>query len=259
MKRIRILPYKMGSEGAKSLSEELQGRGIDCLRVRSDGDYKPRIGDLVVLWGHGWKPGWWSEMKGVWALNHPESIADAVFKPSSFRLMEGKCNHVPYTRDRETAVKWHKKHTVCVRHNESGMDGDGLELFHPSQLMDMPSADLYTQFIPSEAEFRIHVFNGRAIIWQRKGQSPDGSPLLGDCIRTEHNGYAFRKTALSEVPEPVLAEAVKAVNALNLDFGGVDMLWDGKEAWVLEVNTAPAIAGTDIETYADNLMALGGF
>ena len=41
--------------------------------------------------------------------------------------------------------------------------------------------------------------------------------------------------------KPVLVEAIKAVSALGLDFGGVDVMFKDNVAYVLEVNTAPTL------------------
>ncbi|MNY81884.1 hypothetical protein D3C86_2236870 [compost metagenome] len=46
-----------------------------------------------------------------------------------------------------------------------------------------------------------------------------------------------------------------AVNALGLDFGAADVIWNDhrKQAFVLEVNTAPGLTGTTLEKYAKAL------
>lgn len=259
--RIRILPYAMRSSGARRLSEELQARGVDSLRVHPDGAYKPRIGDLIVLWGHGNTPDWWRDTKGIRVLNHPDSICSAINKIEALKLMDGRCNVVPWTTSPRQARDWwgHEQPVVC-RHQTEGLDGSGLEVVWPDtfgyKYNAPPDAPLYTKFIPSKAEYRIHVFGGRVIIGQRKGPSPGGDPVTDEHIRTERNGWTFLKTPPKEIPEEVEEQAVRAVNALSLDFGGVDVLWDGEQAWVLEVNTAPSIMGTDVPAYAECLMQI---
>lgn len=260
--RIRILPYAMRSSGARRLSEALQERGIDCLRVHPDGAYKPRIGDLIVLWGHGGTPEWWRDTKGIRVLNHPDSIGTAINKIEAFKALEGKCSIPPWTIDARHAYSWASLYGVLARTQVEGMDGSGIIPVMPGSFNSyeddsaFPTAPLYTQFIPSQAEFRVHVFGERVIIAQKKGPSPEGEGVTDNHIRTERNGWAFLKTKPDDIPEDVYEQAVRAVNALRLDFGGVDVLWDGQKAWVLEVNTAPAIVGTDVEAYAQHLWSM---
>lgn len=258
MNRVRILPYKMGSQGSKSLSEALKAQGVDCLRVYSDGDYKPRTDDLIVLWGHGWKPEWWNltAKHRVRILNHPESIEIAVHKADSFKALEGKVRIPAWTTASSTAARWHEQGaSVCARSTVEGMDGRGLTLVQPNDELER-HAPLYTVFVPSVAEYRIHVFDGTPIIWQKKGTPPDADGVADKNIRTEANGWAFLKTKIGDVPDDVFEQSILAVKALGLDFGGVDVLWTGHEAVVLEVNTAPAIAGTDITAYCSAILKL---
>ena len=48
-------------------------------------------------------------------------------------------------------------------------------------------------------------------------------------------------------------EATAAVEALCLDFGAVDVVWNAtkNKAFVLEVNTAPGVEGTTLEEYKE--------
>jgi D-alanine-D-alanine ligase-like ATP-grasp enzyme len=54
-----------------------------------------------------------------------------------------------------------------------------------------------------------------------------------------------------EWTEPLVTEAQKAVNALGLDFGAVDIIYNGHEDkyYVLEVNTAPGMEGETMFSY----------
>jgi glutathione synthase/RimK-type ligase-like ATP-grasp enzyme len=100
----------------------------------------------------------------------------------------------------------------------------------------------FTRFIPSSTEFRVWVYRKRHLgtyekvlkyPWKKKGVN-----------RNYHNGYAFDLVKEAALPREAITIAIKAIAALGLDFGGVDIL-RGKDGhfYVLEVNTAPGVEG----------------
>ena len=72
-------------------------------------------------------------------------------------------------------------------------------------------------------------------------------------VHTSTNGYGF-KWVTRGIPEEVEDAARDAVTNLYLDFGGVDVLWDGTSAYVLEVNTAPELTPLSCKALADRIM-----
>jgi hypothetical protein len=91
--------------------------------------------------------------------------------------------------------------------------------------------DFYVQFIPTAVEYRVWVYRRRHLATYEK--------YLGGPIESR-NIYDFGFRYLDTPPEDLSAPASAAVQALELDFGAVDILrgQDGR-AYVLEVNTAP--------------------
>jgi glutathione synthase/RimK-type ligase-like ATP-grasp enzyme len=260
MKRVIIFPYKIGVPSAKRLQEELQDRGMKCLRVYSDGDYVPTHGDLIIVWGAGHKPLWWDKTKGIYALNHSDAICRAIDKVQTFKLLaSAHVPTVPWTQDHDLVRDWINEgdETVLARKQVEGRDGAGIVLMgrdypHTDNQTEAP---LYTVLIPAKMEYRVHVFRGRAIIAQEKRPDPR-ERITSQVIKTGSNGWAFC-APLFTVPDCIYEASVRAVNALGLDFGGVDILLDQEDhARVLEVNTAPEIVGTDVETYADQIEQL---
>ena len=103
----------------------------------------------------------------------------------------------------------------------------------------------FMEFISPERapkEFRAHIFKGRSIRISEK----------------DHVAFHDYTTVRPSVEDrTVLREAAKrAVAALGLDFGAVDILAseDGQEAWVLEVNTAPGLGGSMPRVYAETFL-----
>jgi glutathione synthase/RimK-type ligase-like ATP-grasp enzyme len=95
--------------------------------------------------------------------------------------------------------------------------------------------DWFSSYIPMITEHRVWVFRGRALgTYEKQMRRPKDYKYIG---RNFRNGFDFVK---SDFVRDASEQAVKAVKALRLDFGAVDMLrgMDGR-VYVLEVNTAP--------------------
>ncbi len=74
-------------------------------------------------------------------------------------------------------------------------------------------------------------------------------------IRSYANGFLFSRYGIypSEARDQL---AVKAVAALGLDFGAVDLIEDKGKFYVLEVNTAPGIEDEMVPIYAEAIKEL---
>lgn len=122
-------------------------------------------------------------------------------------------------------------------------------------------AEWYSTYIPNRREYRIHVVGGKVIRVVRKylelPDDPNGPENPGrEYVRNHAGGYVF-KTPQRKLNKSRLDAAVKAVEALGLDFGAVDLVVDneGREH-VLEVNTAPACSPKTLHAYAFQLAEL---
>ncbi len=255
-----MYPYNMASEGASKLASAL-----NCLRVREKGLYKPKRKQIIINWGNPRKPNWGSMVSGHMALsflrlggkvlNHWEDVENSIDKWKSMEIL-GKANvRVPdFTCNRRVAEKWleddHKVKVVC-RTLLRASEGRGIVIAtKPKEVVD---AKLYTRFFVKETEYRIHVFNGEVIDVQQKKlrqgalENDNRSPY----IRNSANGWVFCRDNV-EAPDNVKEEAIKAVDALKLHFGAVDIAVNKKgEVCVFEVNTAPGLEGTTIDKYVE--------
>jgi glutathione synthase/RimK-type ligase-like ATP-grasp enzyme len=91
----------------------------------------------------------------------------------------------------------------------------------------------------AEHEYRVHIFKGKSIrISEKEFYGRDGNHKLYTTIKPTGEIKHVRKAAK------------KAVKALGLDFGAVDVLEKDGQAYVLEVNAAPSLGGTLPELYA---------
>ncbi len=254
--RIIIYPYKIASKGAHAIQDYLRQQGFTCLRVHPDQDYAPRPDDVIKGWGSGHTPAWLNRAPASY-LNKSENICSAIHKPTSFRLMSAAgVMTVPWMESQRTAQEYVEDgFTVFCRTAAEGMDGAGIVV--AEHLRELVPASLYTVYIPSTMEYRVHVFDGAAFIVQEKRELEEWDGQRDPRIKTTSNGYCFTRRREAVHPS-VMLEAAKAVDALGLQFGGVDVLFDGKRARVLEVNTAPDIVGTDIQEYGQQIIRYAG-
>jgi len=146
----------------------------------------------------------------------------------------------------------------------------------------------FQDYIDVKSEFRLHVVNGEVIYAQRKvprsnmkeahvtdqtdkiqrmaekkgvkldadtikfAMEYQGDKIAGPdlIVKSNTRGYKFSSVKLSNVDKSLASEAIKAVEALNLQFGGVDCVLDvNGKAWIIEVNTGPGLEGTAFKNY----------
>ncbi|MGL5016399.1 MAG: ATP-grasp domain-containing protein, partial [Bacteroidales bacterium] len=205
-------------------------------------------------------------------LNSPEAIRRASMKTDAMAAMQAAgVPIVESTTDRSVAQGWMDAGSlVYARTVLQGHSGEGIVMAHtnPSEIngvgnaftvqSTLPQARLYTKgILLQRREFRIHVMNGTVTYVQQKKRA-DGAqerPEYSNVVRNYHTGWIY---ASSDVRpnDAALRAAVDAVAALGLDFGAVDVITRRDDAWVLEVNTAPGLQGTNLSTYAENFCRL---
>jgi glutathione synthase/RimK-type ligase-like ATP-grasp enzyme len=112
-------------------------------------------------------------------------------------------------------------------------------------------APLYTKYIKKADEYRVHVFDGEVIDVQQKRKRQEVENEDVDYqIRNSTGGWVFCRAEV-DIPDICLSMARRAVSALGLTFGAVDIGYNRREdmAYVFEVNTAPGLEGTTLDTY----------
>jgi glutathione synthase/RimK-type ligase-like ATP-grasp enzyme len=140
-------------------------------------------------------------------------------------------------------------------------------------------------------EYRLHVFNGEVIYAVKKVPQNDpkqawiatmkdkivakaqadnvrlNNPMLDLAlavlsedharpdmlIRSNTRGWKFSRVQLNNIGDRMRQSAIAAVAALNLDFGAVDMATAGNTVYVIEVNSAPGLERTTLDTWVTTL------
>lgn len=246
---IKIYPYKQGSRSARALADALGGR---VLRLQGS-TYRPRVQDTIINWGSSSVP--MPLATGTHLLNTQASVVGASNKLSAFRVMQAAAVQIPEFWTNETDIPDEAFPIVC-RTILNGHSGAGIVIANDRG--GLVRSPLYVRYMKKRDEYRIHVGRNGIIAIQRKA-IPNGTEPIDTRIRNHHNGYVFVRGDVNP-PEQVLTQASSAINALGLDFGAVDIIWNNhhQRATVLEVNTAPGLEGQTIEDYANYFRGLIG-
>tara|TARA_R110000765_G_scaffold223037_3_gene327149 strand:- start:11665 stop:12447 length:783 start_codon:yes stop_codon:yes gene_type:complete len=208
--------------------------------------------DTIFNWGSSG----WEAMEGQTIYNHPKFIKHAVNKRQCLKTLEKQgCPVIPWTRDQEQATRWLEHgHWVMSRERIMGARGQGCVLV--KELEDanlLAEGKFYTMFKKKCREFRIHAAFGKCILYQQKRRREDFDNLPGNdnFVRNSGSGWVF---CIKDVKHVELLEevGVKAIEALQLDYGSVDIVYHQNTPYILEVNTASSISGkSTMQAYVD--------
>lgn len=241
----KVFPYKQGSASAKTLANALEGKVLKVVGSK----FKPKARDVVINWGSGRIP----DFGPALVLNKDVSVAQCKLK--TFRALE----NAEEDGDVRTPTWWESKadflddpeYPVVCRTKLNGHSGEGIVIANnEDELVDAP---LYTEYVKKKDEYRVHVSAADgAFFVQRKARKLDVENPNWQ-IRNLAGGFVFVEVELAEVPAEVIYFANNTIEALGLDFGGVDIIWNDREekAYVLEVNTACGLEERTAERYAD--------
>lgn len=252
VRRIRIVPYKIGSQSAKLLARELEILRCNPLNTR----FKPRMGDVVINWGNSRYPTTQWVSNNYTILNHQGSVMLASDKILALnRLQERGVSVIPFTQEYSEAYTWLEGGSyVYERTITRGHGGQGINVVHTS--CDLAyGVPLYTRGIPIRREYRVHVFKDKVIDHVQKRRTFSNLEV-NEYVRNHTHGWVFVRNGFDPLEE-VEREAILAIKTLGLDFGAVDVIVEkhtGK-VFVLEVNTAPGFSGADSSTLASYVRA----
>lgn len=171
-------------------------------------------------------------------LNSRSALNDASNKGRSLELLTNAGISVPPAATRFDGE-------LLVGRTETHVGGSGFYLITSQRDFDLARQHLhcthFMAYIPTQREYRIHVFNGAVIGAGEKLMSTDGT-CTSLHIRNVGTGWTFRYANIDRIPREAERAAVEAVQALGLNFGAVDLLKStGNNLYVLEVNTAPSL------------------
>lgn len=249
--RIRILPYMKGSKSAKALAEALGGK---ILR-KTGSKFNPKKGDVVINWGSSSTdhPAF-NYYAGQVIINQPDAVKECSNKLSFFQMIEGEDFCPEFWTNLEDIPE--DAYPVVCRKILTGHSGEGIAIANsPEELVPAP---LYVKYIKKSQEYRVHLVDDieeatpRTFLIQRKARRTDVPDSdVNWQVRNFGNGFTYARDGF-ETPPEVIEAAKQAMGCPHLDFGAFDVIWNEhyKKAYVLEVNTAPGLAGSTVNDYA---------
>lgn len=256
LSNVVILPYKVESNSATNLAQGLTtalGAAVRRLYTDERGKFNPKPRNIVVNWGCSSAP---ARFDGANILNRIDVVKVASNKLSTFEVLAGNPNvRIPeWTTEYDSALEMTNDSVVVCRTKLNGHSGAGIVLAAREEDV-VQNCPLYTRYVKKASEFRVHVAFGSVIDVQIKRQRTEFNGEVNYAIRNHDNGWVYCRENIEE-PTELRDMAVAAINALGLDFGAVDIIYNKhyNKCFVLEVNTAPGLEGTTVEKYVTAFM-----
>lgn len=145
-------------------------------------------------------------------------------------------------------------HTVFGRKYLKASCGKGI------QIMDdftktYEICPVYTKYKKKKREFRVHVFKDQVVAVTEKKRRKEFNGVRDTKIRNLVNGYVFVQ-AVEDEPDGLRELALRAAKVSPSDFRGVDVGYNQlkDELFVIEVNSAPGIQGSNINKYLEAVL-----
>ena len=265
MSNTLILPYKTGSESASTLATSL---GFKRMKLE-DSNVRDNSERTIINWGNSTTS--LSHLPSTRVINKSANVRKASHKGEFFQAIseynvanpDDTVSIPEWTTKKSEASKWYRDgNDVVCRDVLQGHSGEGLTVVNYDDEViasqALPTSLLYTKYVKKRDEYRVHVMDGVAFFVQKKCVPLSRTEEVNYQVRNHSNGFVFTVQDL-DPDESILLEGIKAVKALDLDFGAADVIWNERrqKATVIEVNTACSVSGaTTLERYGAALKAL---
>jgi len=170
-----------------------------------------------------------------------------------------KANDIPaleFTANPNDVVDWlNENSTVFGRKYLNSSCGKGIVVIEPETDDQIPICPVYTKYKKKKREFRVHVFKDEVVNVTEKKRRKGFEGERDTKIRNLANGYVFVQQ-VDDIPNGLQELALRAAKVSYSDFRGVDIGYNEKknELFVIEVNSAPGIQGTNVEKYLDEMV-----
>lgn len=199
-----------------------------------------------------------------WGRNASSGLNSDISNVTNKRIMRElfRDNDVPMPRlySVSEVLDWHTFGSPIVGRPDTHSKGRGFWKCHNFQEVDRAIGGIryrngkrkapathFMEFIDAPREYRVHIFKGLSMRLSEKDFSERGETAVGE--------YTTRRPNPDHNIEHVREAAKKAVEAVGLDFGCVDILADNENCWVLEVNSAPHLGGSLPRVYAEKIIS----
>lgn len=161
-----------------------------------------------------------------------------------------------YTTEDSVACEWlNQDKCVVGRKLTHASEGKGIVIMEGDVNQVFTPCPVYTLYRKKKREFRVHIFKDQVVHVLEKRRSSNYEGTTDTKVRNTANGYVFCSENVVE-PEGIRELALKASKVTQSDFKGVDIGWNEKkqELFVIEVNSAPGIEGSNVERYVTTIL-----
>lgn len=278
-----IAIYKSGaSNGAVNLKNAL-----GATLLRSEGSaYRPRADKLLINWGSSGTEA--QRLNGLTPranmMNTPQAVNRSSHKLRCLEVLTANgVSTVPWYTALDAALGHAENGRIYARTVLQGSSGEGIRMIMANDDPQIEEArednfpfpvDLRTDaglagtyartalftvgVTGKRQEWRIHVVRGQVILSQLKMRRQGFADDEGytSLVRNVETGWVysvnFERADYAQL-DAVQQMAIRAVEALDLDFGAVDLVERRGEPFVLEVNTAPGLdeEGSALRAYTE--------
>lgn len=164
-----------------------------------------------------------------------------------------------YTNSVGTATHWIQEgFTVFGRKLLNSSCGKGIIVYTTVNELSN-ECPVYTKYKKKKREWRVHVFRDKVVAIVEKKKRSDWTGPSNSKIRNLENGYVFcQEISLTPALEQrINALALAAAGVCTSDFKGVDLAYNeaSDDLFVIEVNSAPGIEGSNVEKYGKAVLA----
>lgn len=259
-KRIPFWSYDNNSEGATLLQNKLRELGIISEFMPHTRTTLPNLGNKKCIINWGFQRPFPATILDLHIVNKPENILNASNKKKCFDILKRNNISIPeYTINKEQAkqmLTMDGRSKVYCRTTAHGAYGDGIIIANTPR--EVVNAELYVRSVKCKREYRVYIFNNKMIdlvAAVRCESLPQGVTAYNDDIRNWKNGWGWARNAVT-IPQNIKTKleeiSKKAITALGLDFGAIDIVRDYEDnLYILEVNTAPGIEGVTVNKFAE--------
>jgi len=183
----------------------------------------------------------------------------SVDKLTQYRwFQEQGLSALEFTEDPAMGMAWAiEGNTVFGRKYLNSSCGKGIVVFNADTAGAIGGCPVYTKYKKKKREFRVHVYKDKVVAVVEKKRRSGYEGQRDTKIRNLANGYVFCKC--DSYPEGLDALALAASRISQSDFKGVDVGFNERsnDLFVIEVNSAPGIQGSNVEAYVNAILAQG--
>ena len=229
MKKLQLRSTNLGSNSLKRIAIALSSRvGYKVLRTR-------KINPRKVQYEYG----------------------NLIDKCSQYRWFTASAIPCPdYTFDSQRASSWITDDNCVVFCRTLTRASEGKGIVVAETVDQLVNAPVYTKYMKKKREFRVHIFKDKVVQIVEKRKRSGWDANRDTRIRNTANGYVFCRDLLSPAPDGLAELALRASKVTQSDFKGVDVGYNEKknELFVIEVNSAPGIEGSNVNDYVNAIL-----